>query len=66
MTYLLLPSFANSSLFAICRAGVGSSGSQQDIFFAEIDESMRVSDGGGIGEESIEKVFLCCEAFYFF
>jgi len=34
---------------------VGSSGSRQHLFFAEVDESQRVSSGGGVeGEEMIE------------
>lgn len=32
---------------------VGISGSTQHLFFAEIDESMKISDGGGINEEEI-------------
>lgn len=35
---------------------VGFAGSHQTLFFAEIDESMRVSDGGGIDAEDIEVV----------
>ena len=34
---------------------VGFSGSRQTLYYAEVDESMRVSEGGGIeGEEDIE------------
>lgn len=39
------------------RTGVGSSGAQQELFYAEIDEAMKVSEGGGIDSEKIEKVF---------
>ena len=36
---------------------VGFAGSKQHLYFAEVDESMRVSEGGGVaGEEMIEVV----------
>lgn len=41
-----------------CFSNVGISGSKQDIFFSIIDESMRVSSGGGTQDESIELFFL--------
>lgn len=37
---------------------VGISGAQQTFFYAQIDESMRVSDGGGLVEEDIEVVYI--------
>lgn len=37
---------------------VGFSGAKQTLFYAEIDESMRVSEGGGIEDEEIELFFL--------
>ncbi len=37
---------------------VGISGAKQHLFFAEIDESMRIHEGGGIHTESIELEFL--------
>jgi len=37
---------------------VGFSGAKQTMFYAEVDESMRFSAGGGIEEEEIEVVFL--------
>jgi len=37
-------------------SAVGTSGSSQTIYYAEIDESMRVSDGGGIEDEQIEVI----------
>ncbi|CAG9540941.1 unnamed protein product [Cercopithifilaria johnstoni] len=38
--------------------GVGSSGSRQELFYAEIDETMKVSEGGGIDSEKIDKIFM--------
>lgn len=35
---------------------VGFAGSVQTLFYAQVDESMRVSDGGGIDVESIEVI----------
>jgi len=40
---------------------VGFSGAKQTLFFAEIDESQRVSAGGGIDDEEIELFFLHVE-----
>ena len=37
---------------------VGFAGSKQTLFYAQIDESMKVSSGGGIGDESIEVIYL--------
>ncbi len=37
---------------------VGFSGAKQTMFFATIDESMRVDDGGGIDDEEIELFWL--------
>lgn len=37
---------------------VGVSGGCQTVFFAKIDESMKVHDGGGINDEEIETMFL--------
>ena len=37
---------------------VGFSGAKQTMYYAEIDESMRVSEGGGIEDEEIELLFL--------
>jgi len=37
---------------------VGISGTHQTLYFAEIDERMRVNEGGGIDEEEIEVVFI--------
>jgi len=39
-------------------SAVGTSGSSQTIYYTEVDESMRVSDGGGIESEEIEVVQL--------
>ena len=40
---------------------VGISGGCQYLFFAKIDESMRIHDGGGINDEQIETFFLSVE-----
>ena len=37
-------------------SAVGTSGGHQVIYYAEVDESMRVSEGGGIEDEQIEVV----------
>ena len=37
---------------------VGISGTHQTLYFAQIDESMRVSNGGGIHDEEIEVIFI--------
>ncbi|MBU0631545.1 NUDIX hydrolase [bacterium] len=37
---------------------VGISGAKQTLFYAPIDESMKVNEGGGLEEESIEVVYL--------
>ena len=37
-------------------SSVGTSGSSQTIYYAEVDESMRVSEGGGIEDEQIEVI----------
>ena len=39
-------------------SAVGTSGSSQVIYYVEVDESMRVSEGGGIEDEQIEVVEL--------
>ncbi len=37
---------------------VGISGTSQTLYFAKVDESMKVSDGGGIEDEDIEVVYI--------
>lgn len=37
---------------------VGTSGAKQTLYYAEIDESMKVHDGGGIHDEEIEVIYL--------
>jgi len=39
-------------------SAVGTSGSSQVIYYAQVDESMRVSQGGGIEDEQIEVIYL--------
>ncbi len=40
---------------------VGISGGCQHLFFAKIDESMKIHEGGGINDEQIELLFLPIE-----
>jgi UDP-sugar diphosphatase len=40
------------------NTAVGFAGGRQTLFYAEVDDSMRVSDGGGIDDEQIEVVYL--------
>jgi len=35
----------------INRSGVGTSGSQQNLFYCEVTDEMKVSAGGGLAEE---------------
>jgi UDP-sugar diphosphatase len=39
-------------------SSVGSSGSKQILYYAVIDENMKISEGGGIDDEDIEPVFM--------
>ncbi|VDK62776.1 unnamed protein product [Anisakis simplex] len=38
--------------------GIGVSGSHQFLYYAEVDDSMKVSEGGGTDSERIQKVFM--------
>jgi len=40
------------------NSSVGTAGTSQTIFYAEVDESMRISNGGGIDDEMIEVIEL--------
>ncbi len=40
------------------HTSVGFAGSKQILYFVEVDESMKVSEGGGIDHEDIEVVYL--------
>ena len=40
------------------HTSVGFAGSRQMLYYVEVDEAMRVSDGGGIGDEQIEVIHL--------
>ena len=40
------------------HTSVGFAGSKQTLYFAEVEESMKVSEGGGIDHEQIEVVYL--------
>lgn len=41
-----------------CYTAVGFAGSKQNIYFAAIDDSMKVSEGGGDDSEDIEVVYI--------
>jgi UDP-sugar diphosphatase len=40
------------------HTSVGFAGSKQTLYFAEVNESMKVSEGGGVDHEQIEVVYL--------
>ena len=40
------------------HTAVGFAGGKQTLYFARVDESMKVSEGGGIDDEQIEVVYL--------
>ena len=40
------------------HTSVGFAGSKQILYFAEVDESMKVSEGGGVDLEQIEVIYL--------
>ena len=48
----------SSSLYKVSSfySAVGFAGSKQTLFYAEVDESMRVGEGGGVDDEDIEVV----------
>ena len=37
---------------------VGTSGSKQTIYYVTVDDSMRISNGGGVEEENIEVIYI--------
>jgi UDP-sugar diphosphatase len=45
-------------------SAVGFAGAKQNLFFAFIDDSMKVSNGGGIGQERIEVIELDIDKAY--
>ncbi len=40
------------------HTSVGFAGSKQTLYFAQVDEGMKVSEGGGVDHEQIEVVYL--------
>ena len=40
------------------HTSVGFAGSRQTLYYAEVEESMKVSEGGGVDDEQIEVVYL--------
>jgi UDP-sugar diphosphatase len=46
-------------------ASVGTSAANQEIFYVEVDSSMKVSDGGGIDDEDIEIVAIKADEVYY-
>ncbi|MDD2292413.1 MAG: NUDIX hydrolase [Aliarcobacter sp.] len=51
----------NISKITSFYTNVGISGACQYLFFAKIDESMKIHDGGGVNDEEIELMFLPIE-----
>ena len=51
-------SLENIEKIASYNTAVGFSGGRQTLFFAEVDDSMKVSEGGGIDDEQIEVIYL--------
>jgi UDP-sugar diphosphatase len=45
-------------------ASVGSSAANQEIFYVEVDSSMKVSEGGGIDDEDIQIISVPSEQVY--
>ncbi|GIT98626.1 NUDIX domain-containing protein [Sulfurovum sp. TSL1] len=43
------------------HTSVGFAGSKQTLYFAEVEERMKVSEGGGVDHEQIEVVYLPTE-----
>ena len=43
------------------HTSVGFAGSKQTLYYAEVNESMKVSEGGGIDDEQIEVIYLPVE-----
>ncbi len=52
---------ANIEKITAFYTAVGFAGSSQTAFFTEVDESMRVSDGGGVDHEDIEVIEVCID-----
>lgn len=48
----------NVTKISSARTGFGFSGNAQTMFYAQIDESMKISSGGGVEDENIELFFL--------
>ena len=48
----------SSSLYKVSSfySAVGFAGSRQTLFYTEVDESMRVGEGGGVDDEDIEVI----------
>jgi UDP-sugar diphosphatase len=51
-------SLENLTRITKVSSSVGTSGTSQTIFYAQVDESMRVGKGGGIDDEMIEVIEL--------
>lgn len=43
------------------HTSVGFAGSKQTLYYVEVDETMKVSEGGGVDHEQIEVVYLSVE-----
>lgn len=43
------------------HTSVGFAGSKQMLYYAQVDDSMKVSEGGGVDDEEIEVIYLSVE-----
>jgi len=50
--------FENIEKITSFHTSVGFAGSKQMLYYAEVDESMKVSEGGGVDDEQIEVIYL--------
>jgi len=53
---------ANLERITTFYTSVGFAGASQTLYYAEVDDAMRVHDGGGIETEAIEVVYLPLDA----
>jgi len=44
------------------HTSVGFAGSRQTLYYVEVDDTMKVSDGGGVDDEQIEVLYLPVDA----
>ena len=46
------------SLITSYHSSVGFAGSKQTLYYVEVDETMQISEGGGVDDEQIEVIYL--------